>query len=326
MTGFIRNLSGTLHRRAVVSNAVHAMRLAGVPLTYATSANGRRIYFLAGRAFTMADRLAIITNLKKEFSIVIGLKGFRYAVERYAEPASQEFTEEWKSRNARRHKAKPAKEPAKVEPAKPNREKFVRSLRWDQHNRIQDLLASTAGATPEHSLTFARWLVCAAWRTLEPSARAFAIAFRGASEAQSVAALDALAGPWLGHGLSPEAQPGSLRNQVTDRLMVHAQASDRRNVEIFAVLAARVEDFIGDEAEPIKRTFALACTLNDDEPLPEGFLEVRVTKGFDVEALRRDRDQLFAEARECAMAAMSNINPNEIVRRKRLAYQESLHA
>jgi hypothetical protein len=322
MSGFVLNSNGTLNRRSVVANALHAMDLLGVSLTYATRENGRRAYFLAGRALTMTDRLAIIAKLHKEFAMIVGVKGLQHAIQLYAKPAEVEFTRQWQFQRIKQRAAKPAKKAANVEPVKPTREEFFQNLRWDHCNRIQSLLAKTAGATPDHSLTFARWLVGAARRTIEPGARAFAIAFRGVSEAQIVAALEALAAPWFGHGLSPEAQAGPLRTQVTDRLTVHAQARDRSNMEIFALLAARVEDFIGDEAEPIKRTFALACTLTDDEALPEGFHEVRVT-GFDVEALRRDRDQLFAEARECALTAASQINPNEIVRQKRLAWENS---
>lgn len=205
-----------------------------------------------------------------------------------------------------------------------SRTDWLHSLRWNRRNLIQDLLAKTAGASPEHSLTFARFLVGAARRGLEPGAPAFGIALRGVSELESIAALEALTSPWLGLSLSPEAQPNQLRAEVSDKLIIHASASDRRSVETFALLAARTEDFIGDESRPIRRTFALAITLRDDESAPQGFHEIRVT-GFDPSALRDARDQAFAEAKECALAAMNNSNPNMRVRERMNAYRASLY-
>ncbi len=208
--------------------------------------------------------------------------------------------------------------------AKPSREEWFAGLQWDHRNRIQKLLACTAGSSSSHSLTFAQWLASAAHRLIEPGTPAFGIAIRGVSEQDSIAAFEALADPWLGIALAPDAQPHQLRSQITDRLIVHASARDRREPELFAILASRVEDFITDSSEPIPRSFGLACTLADDEACPKGFREVRVAE-FDLDSLRRYRDQLFAEARECALAAINNVNANGIVRRKRLAWTESYH-
>lgn len=245
--------------------------------------------------------------------------------ERRADAAVERMAE-----NARKREDQKAERAAKAliasiaNESKPSREEWFAGLRWDRRNRIQTFLATTAGASSAHSLVFAQWLACAAHRCIEPGAPAFGVALRGVSELDAIAVLEALAGPWLGISLAPDAQPSQLRTQVSDRLIVHTSARDRREPDIFAILAARVEDTITDSSEPVPRTFALACTLADDEAVPHGFREVRVT-GFDADALRRDRDQLFAEARECALAAIAKDNSNEIVRRKRLAW-ESRHA
>ncbi len=244
--------------------------------------------------------------------------------ERRAEAAAVRMAKAARDREARKAERAARRAAATAEARGQSRSDWLHSVRWDHCNRIQHLLAKTAGASPEHSLTFARFLIGAARRGLEPGAPAFGIAFRGASELDTIAALEALASPWLGLGLSPEAQPNQLRAEVSDKLLIHASANDRCNVETFALFAARTEDFIGDECRPIRRTFALAITLRDDESAPKGFHEVRVT-GFDTGALRDVRDQVFAEAKECARAAMSAINPNMRVRERMNAYRASLY-
>lgn len=208
------------------------------------------------------------------------------------------------------------------------RTEWFAKLKWDQQNRIQNFLAVTAGASPEHSVMFARWLVCAAWRTLEPGARAFSIAFRGVNEDTTVAALKALAAPWLGTAFIPERLPCNssgqitFKNQVADKIVIHTSKIHRRDSATFSILAARIQDHFSEKAgDCAERTFVVACTLTDDEALPEGFYEIRVT-GFDVEAIQRERNNLFAEARECAVAAMLKSTPNEAVRKKRIAWEK----
>lgn len=361
--GFILNLRGGYSEQARLPNTIRALALLVLPLSVATYANGRRLYFVGERPISEADKRTIIEQVLERFGLVTTLRCLGDALkvstpamppeklaawrdanedakrarnaanaramrlardpglaDRRAEAAAERMAKAARDREARkaeraaRHAAAPAEAPALARTA------WLNSLVWNRRNRIQNLLATTAGASPEHSLTFARWLVGAARRGLEPGAPAFGVAFRGASELDAVTALEALAGPWLGISLAPDAQPSQLRAQVSDKLLIHASASDRRDLAAFSILAARTEDFIGDESEAIRRTFALACTLADDEAAPHGFREVRVT-GFDLDSLRRDRDQLFAEARECAFAAMAKRNANELVRRKRLQWQ-----
>lgn len=367
--GFNRNLRGDFNEQAKVSNAAQALRLLRIPLSVATTAQGKRIYFLGSNPLTANERRNLTTQILSAFCLSVSVRSLDDAIRQYAPAATTEFLAGWQDKSraaslaknaakarderlardpslaerrakrekrmedaaermsaARRAPKSYPKPPAIVHREAPaiSRVEWLTGLEWDQRNRIQNLLATNAGASPDHSLVFARWIVGAAARTLRPGARSFTIAFRGVAEAESIAALEALAAPWLGLGLSPDTQPSQLRSQVTDRLVIHALTRDRREEGVFALHAARVKDFIGDEERPIERTFALACQLADDEPLPEGFLEVRV-KGFDPGALRNARDQIFAEAKECALAAMSKTNPNMRVRERMNAYRASLY-
>lgn len=191
--------------------------------------------------------------------------------------------------------------------------RYLKDLEWDGKERLGRWLVDYLGAdnAPEAYLKAVglRWMISAVARVMEPGCQAdYAIVLEGAQGKKKSSALRALAGDdyfsdSLPHDLSSKDAADHVRGKWIIELPELAQFRRSEIETVKSFITRRVERFrppYGRSEIEYPRQCVFAGTTNEDQYLVDDtgnrrFWPVHCA-GVKLNALRRDRDQLWAEA------------------------------
>jgi predicted P-loop ATPase len=195
---------------------------------------------------------------------------------------------------------------AKEHPFHPVRD-YLNSLRWDGCHRLMEWTITYLGAksTPLNKAIGQRWLISAIARIMRPGAKCdHVLLLEGPQGAGKSTALEIMASPpWFTDHLSDLGSKDS-RIELAGKWIIELGefVSRRSELERKAFLTACADNFrppYGRRAEWVPRSNVFAATTNDPVPLTDetgGRRYWPVTCGhIDLERLRADRDQIWAE-------------------------------
>jgi len=186
---------------------------------------------------------------------------------------------------------------------------YLNGLRWDGQKRIDGWLTTYCGAEATSYTAEAgrRWLISAVARAMKPGCKAdHMLVLEGDQGARKSSALAALAGDdWFSDGLPP-MNTKDASHFLRGRWIVEVaelEAMRREMDAVKAFLSRMVETFTpkyGRETVDEPRRCVFAGTTNKDSWLKDEtggrrFWPVKVGQ-IDLDAIRRDRAQLWAEA------------------------------
>lgn len=198
-------------------------------------------------------------------------------------------------------------------------EEYLRGLVWDGVPRLDTWLETYARAVTEDGeggdvsgyvrTVGARWLIAAAARALYPGCKVdTALVLEGLKQGERKSTIfDTLGGDWFSDTPLAIGQKDASQAAGSAWIIELAELASLRRAESEAqkaFLSSRVDYFrlpYGRTVQRFKRACVFAGTTNVDDYLTDRtgnrrFWCVRVGGRGDVEALRRDRDQLWAEA------------------------------
>jgi putative DNA primase/helicase len=194
---------------------------------------------------------------------------------------------------------------------------YLRGLVWDGTERI-DLWLVAYIDSPETEFVKAvgaRWLISAVARVFRPGCQAdYTLLLEGPQGIKKSAGLRALVGDeYFADHLSPLGSKDSFCELLGKWVIELSELSAMRRSELEAVKAfqtARIDHFrapYAKRAQDVPRQCVFAASTNDQNPFTDSsgnrrFWPVRCG-AIDVEALARDRDQLWAEAFEIGRAS-----------------------
>jgi predicted P-loop ATPase len=205
--------------------------------------------------------------------------------------------------------------------AKENRfhpiKRYLESLSWDQSPRLDTWLAEYLGAENSalHSAIGAKWMISGCARIYQPGCQAdHTLLLEGPQGARKSTTLRTLAGDeYFADHLSDLGSKDS-RIELLGRWIIEMSefTSRRSELERKSFLTSRADSFRAPyerRARLVPRTCIFAATSNDPVPLTDesgGRRYWCVTVGkIDIEKLRADRDQLWAEAHTRYLAGES---------------------
>ena len=187
---------------------------------------------------------------------------------------------------------------------------YLKSLKWDGVKRLPEMFAKYFGAEQtEYGASVATWwMISAVARMLEPGCKADCILIlQGKQGAKKSSALHVLGGEWYSNHL-PDLSKGSDAALAMSGSWIielgELEAMSRSTETAFKDFSARTFDKFrkpyGHFFITRPRTAVFAGTTNEDKILKDAtgarrFWPVKVGD-IDLPALRRDRDQLWAEA------------------------------
>jgi putative DNA primase/helicase len=204
---------------------------------------------------------------------------------------------------------------------------YLKSLKWDHKARAATWLPHYLGAADTPLNRAIGWSVLAGMvrRVLEPGCpHDTMMVLEGPQGAGKSRAVRALGGRWYGDSLTLGQASREVIEQTRGTWLVEIAelAGQRRNEveQVKAFLSRRDERArlaYGRAASVVPRQFILVATTNDESYLKDTtgarrFLPVTVGK-IDLDALGRDRDQLFAEVYyQAGLWGVSNQIPAEL--------------
>lgn len=187
---------------------------------------------------------------------------------------------------------------------------YLEALRWDGVARLDGMLARYAGAadTPYTQAIGAKWMISAAARAMVPGCQADSmLVLEGAQGAGKSSFFRILASS--SYFTDDLADPGSkdAAEQLNGTWIVEmAELSSMRKADVETLksfITRKVDRFrpaYGRHVEERPRACIFGGTTNETEYLKDATGNRRfwpvATRTFDLEALERDRDQLWAEA------------------------------
>ena len=192
---------------------------------------------------------------------------------------------------------------------------YLSGLRWDNAPRVGNWLVRYMGAVPKDAqeqvyleAAGTKWLISAVARALKPGCKAdVAIHFEGEQGTRKSSALAALGGPWFTDAdINFRGDKDSLQ-LITKRWIVELgelTSFSRSAAEEQKSFLAKSADFFRPPYAEIPVEWPRRCVFAGTTNRPEYLTDVTgnrrhwpVTTGkIDLEALRADRDQLWAEA------------------------------
>jgi predicted P-loop ATPase len=186
---------------------------------------------------------------------------------------------------------------------------YLKALKWDKTKRLATMFEKYFGAdaTPYAASVGTWWMISAVARVLEPGCKADCILIlQGKQGAKKSTALHVLGGEWYSNSLpdvtSKDAALAMFGSWIIE--IPELEAMNRSATTAFKDFSARTFDKYrppyGRFQVTKQRTSVFAGTTNEDKILndPTGarrFWPVKVGS-INLDALRRDRDQLWAEA------------------------------
>lgn len=193
---------------------------------------------------------------------------------------------------------------------------YVHALHWDGKHRIDSWLSDYMGVAPSEYVTQvgSKWLVAGIARALDPGCKSDSVlTLEGPQDLGKSAALRAIAGDkWFGEHMADLKNQGRLIETMLGKWVVEfaeLAAVSRSDIEaVKAIITTQVDAYRMAYARhkvDFPRRCVFAATVNPhagggylvDETGNRRFWIVTCTKAR-VDALRADRDQLWAEARE----------------------------
>jgi hypothetical protein len=187
---------------------------------------------------------------------------------------------------------------------------YLQALKSDGKERVYTWLIAYLGCpdTPWTRAVGRRWLISAVARIMQPGCQAdYCLLLEGIQGLKKSSALSALAGDdWFTDNISDLGSKDSRLDLRGKWIIEWAELANMRRHEaekVKAFLTARIDHFrapYGRRTEDMPRSCVFAGTTNDETPFIDStgnrrFWPVRCGE-IDIEALRRDRDQLWAEA------------------------------
>ncbi len=186
---------------------------------------------------------------------------------------------------------------------------YLRSLKWDCEQRLPKLLASYFGAEPSDyaSAVGTAWLISAIARAMRPGCQAdYMLVLEGNQGARKSSALRELfSDAWFTDARISLNDEGlkKLRGKWCVEIAELESFRGKAATEIKAFITSRVDhyrDSYGRRPQDYPRTCVMAGTTNEREYLVDRTGNRRfwpITCGdINIHAIKRDRDQLWAEA------------------------------
>jgi putative DNA primase/helicase len=187
---------------------------------------------------------------------------------------------------------------------------YLHSLKWDGMARLDDVLASYFGAqsTEYARQVGSRWMISAVARVMQPGCQADCVLVlegpQGRGKSTGLAALTGV--EWFadtGLAIGDKDSYQCLRGKWCYELGELDALKGREETRVKMYVSARVDTYrpsYGARARDFRRQIVFAGTTNEDTYLTDSsgnrrWWPVRVGQ-VDVEAIRRNRDQLWAEA------------------------------
>lgn len=186
---------------------------------------------------------------------------------------------------------------------------YLTSIAWDGTPRIDTWLATycRAEATDYHAVVGARWLIAGVARGLSPGAKVDTVlVFLGPQGAKKSTTFSVLGGPWYS---DTPLVVGDKDSYIAASLSwIHEMAElasvRKADIEAYKAFTSASEDKVRPPYGRVRETFRRRCvfagTTNDPDILQDHTGNRRywiVPVGdIDIDSLRRDRDQLWAEA------------------------------
>lgn len=194
---------------------------------------------------------------------------------------------------------------------------WLRSLVWDKKKRLSRFCAEhlkAAGQSPEYLADVGRVFICGmVMRATQPGCQFdYMLVLQGAQGIGKTRALNALAGEIGDYSLYSQATFGS-KSDVIDRIAErrwivnfdemsgHSRRDDADLKNMLTATESERDVKYVEATKIAKRHCVFSGTTNEPQPLRDmtgnrRYLVVKCTSLIDVEAIRRDREQLFAEA------------------------------
>lgn len=195
---------------------------------------------------------------------------------------------------------------------------WLDNLRWDGEDRVAQLMSRAYG-TPDdeyHRSAGRNWMISMAARIREPGVKVDTMpVFAGGQGALKSQSLEVIGGQWYSAAASSIDSKDFLQELngvlVLEIPELHSMVASRHGAaKIKAVLSTRVDRYrlpYGRHVLEFKRTAVIAGTTNNrdwhtDETGGRRFWPIHVGQQIDLEWLRANRDQLFAEAAQLLTA------------------------
>ena len=187
---------------------------------------------------------------------------------------------------------------------------YLNGLQWDQIPRLDNWLSDYLGVPPSAFVAAvgARWMISGVARIFKPGCQAdYTLVLEGRQGIRKSTGLQTLAGDdWFTDHISDLGSKDSRIELHGKWIIEFSELATVRRGElerVKAFLTARIDHFrmpYGRRSEAVPRSCVFAASVNDETPFadPTGnrrFWPVRCGT-IDITALRRDRDQLWAEA------------------------------
>jgi Virulence-associated protein E/Domain of unknown function (DUF3854) len=186
---------------------------------------------------------------------------------------------------------------------------YLQSLVWDNVSRIETWLTDYLGCTDSQFIraVSSRWLISAVARIFQPGCQAdHVLLLEGPQGARKSSALRALVGDeWFADHIADLGSKDSRLDLLGKWIIEMSELVSMRRGEIEKVkafLTARTDHFrppYGRRAVDVPRQNVFAASTNEEQPFVDSsgnrrFWPVRCGQ-IDVDGIRRDRDQLWAE-------------------------------
>lgn len=186
---------------------------------------------------------------------------------------------------------------------------YLDSLRWDRQPRLKTAALRYLGAddTPVHRFVFQAWMIGAVKRVYEPGVKFDnVLVLEGPQAIGKSTALSILGGKWHAESITDVGSKDSLVTLRGKLIVEFSELDALGRVEVSRVkqhVSAKEDVFrppYGKRSVTVPRQNVFAASCNPDKYLRDEtggrrFWPVRCGR-IDIEALRRDRDQLWAEA------------------------------
>ena len=186
---------------------------------------------------------------------------------------------------------------------------YLKSLTWDGHQRLPNMLTTYFGTTDNdyHASIATMWMISGVARVFEPGCQAdYMLVLIGSQGTRKSSALRVLAKSWAADSMIMIGTPDSMHGlqgvwiyEIAELAAIKA-ARDIERVKLF--VTSRVDHFrkpYGRRYQEFPRQCIFAGTTNDETPLSDAenrrFWTVDCGR-IDLESLKRDVDQLWAEA------------------------------
>ncbi|MEO7037299.1 MAG: virulence-associated E family protein [Polyangiaceae bacterium] len=194
---------------------------------------------------------------------------------------------------------------------------YLRGLKWDKSPRLDSLLSRYFGtANTEYTQAVgSRWMISAVARVMRPGCQSDCmLVIEGKQGRRKSTGLEALVGAqWFADtplAIGDKDAFQSLRRKWVIEIAELDAFKNREATKIKAFISARTDNYRQSYARK-NRDFPRQCVFagstNESEYLTDRtgnrrFWPVQSTRMIDVDAIRRDRDQLWAEAHERFLA------------------------